>query len=128
MNFLPVFFFAFGAIGAFKHYIKGTGKRRRIIEPHNAAIEVFNGDCRDPNAYHKLGLGPESGKEQADILITDPPYCLLERRRKPTKQQELEGKTGNLRDPKKRMKKIDDSPAVPRYANIKEYRKFTRDW
>ena len=50
-----------------------------------------------------------------DALISDPPYCLLTRRRK----------DGELRDPKAR--KIDRGP-VRRFEHVREFRDFTRRW
>jgi site-specific DNA-methyltransferase (adenine-specific) len=52
---------------------------------------------------------------RADALITDPPYCLLTRRRK----------GGDERDPKQR--KIDRGP-VRRFEDVREFRAFTRAW
>jgi site-specific DNA-methyltransferase (adenine-specific) len=52
------------------------------------------------------------------VLITDPPYCLLTRRRK----------GGDLRDPKSRLRKLDDHATVTRFENIKEYELFTKEW
>ncbi len=54
----------------------------------------------------------------ADIMITDPPYLLLERRRR----------GGDLRDPKRASKRIDNNEAVPRFSNVQEYRIFTSAW
>jgi site-specific DNA-methyltransferase (adenine-specific) len=54
--------------------------------------------------------------ERADALITDPPYCLLTRRRA----------GGDLRDPRAH-KKIDRDPAV-RFESVREYRAFTQAW
>lgn len=51
--------------------------------------------------------------ERAAVLITDPPYCLLTRRRK----------QGDLRDPK--GKKNDP---VRRFEDVREYRAFTEAW
>ena len=51
----------------------------------------------------------------ADALITDPPYCILTRRRK----------SGEERDFKDR--KIERGP-LRRFENVKEYRDFTRLW
>jgi DNA modification methylase len=53
-------------------------------------------------SYSGAGLGRNNNEELADILVTDPPYCLLHRRRK----------NGDLRDPKIRQKKLDDSDTV----------------
>lgn len=55
------------------------------------------------------------GQEKADALITDPPYCLLTRRRR----------GGDKRDPKHR--KIDSGP-VFRFEDVKSYRAFTAQW
>lgn len=55
-----------------------------------------------------------SGRK-ADVLLSDPPYCLLTRRRK----------DGDLRDPK--HKKIDRGP-VRRFENVREFREFTKQW
>jgi|APLak6261678615_1056124.scaffolds.fasta_scaffold06983_2 site-specific DNA-methyltransferase (adenine-specific) len=55
------------------------------------------------------------GDRRADALISDPPYCLLTRRRK----------DGELRDPKN--KKIDRGP-VRRFENVREFRDFTKRW
>ena len=74
-------------------------------------MTVLNGDARFPETFSSLG------KTRADVLITDPPYCLLERRRK----------GGDLRDPKKRNK-LDGEDTVPRYENVKEYKRFTEQW
>lgn len=52
---------------------------------------------------------------RADALISDPPYCLLTRRRK----------DGAERDPKQR--KIDRGP-VRRFETVREFRDFSRAW
>src|SRR5882672_5942161 len=54
--------------------------------------------------------------ERAALLLTDPPYCLLTRRRK----------GGNLRD-KRSGVKIDRDPIV-RFEDVRAYRKFTEEW
>lgn len=53
--------------------------------------------------------------QQAQLLYTDPPYCLLTRRRK----------GGDLRDSKHR--KIDRDPVL-RFESVRDYRSFTQDW
>ena len=78
---------------------------------------VIAGDSRLASTYGKASLG-KSPLELADILVTDPPYCLLNRRRT----------GGDLRDPKTRKKKIDDSDTVTRFENLKEYKVFTKEW
>lgn len=79
--------------------------------------KVINGDSRLPATYAKAKLG-KAPLELADILVTDPPYCLLNRRRT----------GGDLRDPKVRKKKIDESDTVTRFENLKEYKVFTKEW
>ena len=54
--------------------------------------------------------------ERAALLLTDPPYCLLTRRRK----------GGDLRD-KRAGVKIDRDPVV-RFEDVRGYRKFTEEW
>ena len=56
------------------------------------------------------------GGERAALLLTDPPYCLLTRRRK----------GGDLRD-KRAGVKIDRDPVV-RFEDVRAYRKFTEEW
>jgi len=56
------------------------------------------------------------GGERADLLLTDPPYCLLTRRRK----------GGELRD-KRAGVKIDREPVV-RFDDVRAYRRFTEEW
>lgn len=95
-----------------KFYVHNVPRRTRNVS--SMVSQVINGDSCRPETFLELGL--ESNR--ADILITDPPYCLLNRRRK----------SGELRDPKKVVKKIDNQPTVPKYDNIAEYRAFTRQW
>jgi site-specific DNA-methyltransferase (adenine-specific) len=68
-------------------------------------------DARDPQGY-RLALNGE----KAAFLLTDPPYCLLTRRRK----------GGDLRDPRAH-KKIDRDPVV-RFESVRDYRIFTEEW
>jgi len=77
---------------------------------------VIHGDARLASTYKTL-LGPGGGG-LCDVLITDPPYCLLERRRT----------GGDLRDPKARKRKLDDDPTVTRFENLAEYKAFTKEW
>ena len=69
------------------------------------------GDARDAGVYGRLLSGAK-----AQLLLTDPPYCLLTRRRK----------GGDLRD-KRAHVKIDRDPIV-RFEDVRSYRKFTEDW
>ena len=52
-----------------------------------------------------------------DLLFTDPPFCLLTRRRP----------GGDLRDPKPRARK-NDAPGVRRFENAAAYASFSRAW
>ncbi|MBS2025702.1 MAG: site-specific DNA-methyltransferase [Deltaproteobacteria bacterium] len=69
-----------------------------------------NGDSRTDDAYKRALEG-----RKAHLLHTDPPYCLLERRRK----------GGDLRDPKDR--KIERGP-LRRFEDVRSYRRFTEEW
>jgi len=53
----------------------------------------------------------------ADLLLTDPPFCLLTRRRE----------SGAPRDPKPRARK-NDAPGVRRFDTVAEYAGFSRSW
>ncbi len=68
------------------------------------------GDAREAATYERALRG-----ERAALLCTDPPYCLLTRRRK----------EGDLRDPKGR--KIEGEPVL-RFESVREYRSFTESW
>lgn len=70
----------------------------------------IQGDATRPDAWERLLQG-----RLADAVITDPPYCLLTRRRK----------GGDERDPKGR--KIDSGP-VRRFDDVRAYRAFTAAW
>jgi site-specific DNA-methyltransferase (adenine-specific) len=67
-------------------------------------------DARSPEGYSNALNG-----RRAQLLLSDPPYCLLTRRRK----------GGDLRD--KRTRKIDRDPVV-RFETVRDYRTFTEDW
>jgi len=73
-------------------------------------VASTQGDSTTPEPYARVLAG-----RKAQALITDPPYCLLTRRRK----------GGDLRDPKER--KIERGP-LRRFENVKAYRDFTRTW
>ena len=74
---------------------------------------VVHGDALDRHVYQKLHLDPKP-----NCLITDPPYCILTRRRV----------SGELRDPKQRKRKIDDDETITRFENVNSYKKFTQQW
>ena len=69
------------------------------------------GDARSEDAYERA-----LGGERAALLLTDPPYCLLTRRRK----------GGDLRE-KRASVKIDRDPVV-RFDDVRAYRRFTGEW
>jgi site-specific DNA-methyltransferase (adenine-specific) len=74
-------------------------------------VTCVRGDARDEATYRRtLGAG------RAALLLTDPPYCLLTRRRK----------GGELRE-KRAGVKIDREPVV-RFEDVRAYRKFTEEW
>ncbi len=76
----------------------------------STGARIVRGDACEPAAYDEAMAG-----ERAQVLLTDPPYCLLTRRRK----------GGDLRDPKGR--KIDREPVV-RFETVRDYRRFTERW
>lgn len=72
-------------------------------------------DCICADATQAGGYARALGGEKAELLLTDPPYCLLTRRRK----------GGDLRDP--RGRKIDRDPVL-RFESVRDYRLFTEAW
>jgi site-specific DNA-methyltransferase (adenine-specific) len=75
-----------------------------------APAACVNGDSTQAQTWERM-LGAHRG----DALLTDPPYCLLTRRRK----------GGDVRDPKDR--KIERGP-LRRFEDVRAYRDFTRAW
>lgn len=71
--------------------------------------------CIAADARQEAGYRQALGTDRADLLLTDPPYCLLTRRRK----------GGDLRDPKNR--KIDRDPVL-RFESVRDYRTFSTEW
>lgn len=94
---------------------KSTGLNNERKQRSNVKY-VFEGDSTSRETYRAAKLSPT--QLQADVLVTDPPYCLLERRRV----------GGDLRDPKSRKRKLDDQPTVPRFENVNSYKVFTSEW
>jgi len=74
-------------------------------------VNCLIGDARTEDAYQRALDGG-----RAALLLTDPPYCLLTRRRK----------GGDLRD-KRASVKIDRDPVV-RFEDVRAYRRFTMEW
>jgi site-specific DNA-methyltransferase (adenine-specific) len=75
-----------------------------------SAPRCIAGDARDERVYREA-----LGEERADVLLSDPPYCLLTRRRK----------GGDLREPKGRKL---DHEIVIRFDDVRAYRRFTEEW
>ncbi|MBX5481733.1 MAG: site-specific DNA-methyltransferase [Myxococcaceae bacterium] len=73
-------------------------------------MDCICADATRPDGYVRALRG-----EKAALLLTDPPYCLLTRRRR----------GGDLRD--NRNRKIDRAPAV-RFESVRDYRTFTGQW
>ncbi len=89
----------------------------RFFSHHN---QVVCGDCTQPKTYGQLYKTiPSSGK--ADILITDPPYCLLIRKR-------INGEKRDSKQAHNKRNKIDEAIEVPRYQNLADYREFSEKW
>ena len=80
---------------------------------HSSRISsrILCGDARLPASYARL----LPAKSQASLLLTDPPYCLLERR-------------DSLRGSMRRARKLDDEATVSRFRNIAAYSEFTQAW
>jgi site-specific DNA-methyltransferase (adenine-specific) len=76
-----------------------------------AVVRCVQGDALLEETYQRALTG-----ERARLLLTDPPYCLLMRRRK----------GGEVRD-KRTGVKIDREPVV-RFEDVRSYRKFTEQW
>ena len=74
-------------------------------------MRCFAGDARMEETYRRILHGG-----RAVLLLTDPPYCLLARRRK----------GGDVRD-KRRGVKIDRDPVL-RFDDVRAYRRFTGEW
>lgn len=74
------------------------------------SVRCLQGDATKAESW-KAALGGE----RAHLLCTDPPYCLLTRRRK----------GGDERDPKG---KKNEGPEVRRFESVRAYRDFTRAW
>lgn len=74
-------------------------------------MTCLTADARDEDAYRRA-----LGGERAALLLTDPPYCLLTRRRK---GGDLRGRRAGV--------KIDRDPVV-RFDDVRAYRRFTAEW
>ena len=81
-----------------------------------SSIILIHGDALDSSIHEKLFINDKLTKP--NILITDPPYCILTRRRV----------LGDLRDIKKRKRKLDNEETITRFENIKSYLQFTKLW
>ncbi len=74
------------------------------------STQCTQGDATEPTVWlHAFG------ERRFDLLLTDPPYCILTRRRK----------HGDERD--KKNKKIERGP-LRRFENVREYSDFTTAW
>ena len=80
------------------------------------AMPTLDAVCLHADATKRDGYERALGGRKAQVLLTDPPYCLLTRRRK----------GGDLRDPRAH-KKIDRDPVV-RFESVRDYRTFTEAW
>ena len=74
-------------------------------------VDCLTGDARLEESYRRA-----LGGERAGLLLTDPPYCLLTRRRKGGEPRE-----------KRAGVKIDREPVV-RFEDVRAYRRFTGEW
>lgn len=72
---------------------------------------VVSGDARRPEVLAEALAG-----RRPTFLLTDPPYCLLSRRRKGGDERE-----------RRARRKIDQDP-VHRFEDVRAYRRFTAEW
>ena len=72
---------------------------------------MFTGDVRNPAVLARALDG-----RRPSLLLTDPPYCLLTRRRKGGDERE-----------RRAGRKIDRDP-VHRFEDVRAYRRFTVEW
>ena len=78
--------------------------------------KVVEGDSTKSIPYDALA---KYFARKGTILVTDPPYCILERKRT----------FGDTRDHKtKRASKIEDVAEVPTFSSLSAYRIFTEKW
>jgi len=81
---------------------------------------LIHGDALDSSITKKLfNNNNNNNNKLPNVLLTDPPYCILITRRR---------LLGDLRDLKKRKRKLDDDETVTRFENIKSYVEFTYKW
>ena len=72
---------------------------------------VVTGDARRPEV-----LAQALGGRRPSLLLTDPPYCLLTRRRKGGDERQRHAGRKINRDP------------IHRFADVRAYRRFTAEW
>ena len=72
---------------------------------------VVTGDARSPGVLERALAG-----RRPSLLLTDPPYCLLTRRRKGGDERE-----------RRAGRKIDRDP-IHRFEDVRAYRRFTAEW
>ena len=72
---------------------------------------VVIGDARSPEVLERALAG-----RRPSLLLTDPPYCLLTRRRKGGDERE-----------RRAGRKIDRDP-IHRFEDVRAYRRFTAEW
>jgi len=77
---------------------------------------VPRGRCVTGDARRPEVLAQALGGERPSLLLTDPPYCLLTRRRR----------GGDLRE-RRAGRKIDQDP-IHRFEDVRAYRRFTAEW
>lgn len=88
---------------------------RKYISSPKRSVHIWHGNACNHEIYRNIGF---SSSMKANVLFTDPPYCLLERKRV----------GGDKRDPKSIKKKVDDNVVVPRFNSVREYDDFTKQW
>ena len=90
--------------------LRQQARRERKRGVPELFARCLNADARKEESYADL-----LGDLRAQLLLTDPPYCLLTRRRR----------SGDLRDAKNT--KIERGPLL-RFESVRDYRIFTEAW
>ena len=85
---------------------------------HNHSYRLIQGSALLQESYIKL-IGENSG-QKGTILITDPPYCRLIRRRKFGDERESSSSS--------RIRKLKDDESTIRFENMAHYSQFTNEW
>lgn len=95
--------------------------RQRIEQcsSKRSIVSVLCGDSTKVESYGSLFASTGTPNLKADILITDPPYCLLVRKRTLGNERSMRNDSRS---------KTNEATEVPRFPSLSSYRDFTRSW